>query len=267
MLGWFRWQLAKSRFLDSPGTRPPFPVVHSLHDRRVDEFPPDTASYARLAVLWDDYGAYAKPDYASLLAAAEVRFRQPVESVLDLACGTGLLTRQLAARAERVVGLDVSVDMLEQARARTAAGNVRYLLADFRDCCPGETFDAAVCGGDSLNYVDRPEQLATVFRSVRRALRPGGLFAFDVLGSAAFRLLGRFRTEAEINGLRLEHYRFYDPVTRVCEARLVVADAIERHRRVAIDLSDVLRAAREEGVVLEEHLAARMRDFYLIRMP
>jgi SAM-dependent methyltransferase len=267
MIGWLRWQLAKRRFLDSVGTRPPFPVRHSLHDRRVEDFPPDTAGYARLAPLWDHLAAWFTPDYASFLAAAGARYGQPVASVLDLACGTGLLTRQLAARAERVVGLDASVDMLRQARARDGCGNVRYLLGDFRDCRPGEAFDAAVCGSDSLNYVERPEQLAAVFGSVRRALRPGGLFAFDVFGGSTFLALSRVRTEREVGGQRLEHYRFYDPATRVCEDRLVFADAVEGHRRVALDKGDVLLAAREEGLAVAEHFQYSMRDYYLLRMP
>lgn len=267
MLGWFRWQLAKRRFLDSEFMRPPYPVRNSLHDRCVEDFPPDTAAYARLAPLWEDYYGWCTRDYASLLASAAARYGQPVGSVVDLACGTGLLTRQLAARAERVVGLDASVDMLRQARAHTAAGNVRYLLGDFRDARPGETFDAAVCGSDSLNYVERPEQLAEVFRSVRRALRPGGLFAFDVLGGFAFLALSRVRSEAEVGGQRLEFYRFYDPVARVGEDRLVFADSIEGHRRVAIDKGDVLLAARAEGAAVVEHFQYSLRDYYLLRMP
>jgi SAM-dependent methyltransferase len=267
MLGWIRWQLAKRRFLASVGTQPSFPLRHELCDRRVEDFPPNTAGYARLAALWNDFSACFTPDYASFLIAAGARYGQPVESVLDLACGTGVLARQLAARAKRVVGLDASADMLREARARTPDGSVRFVLGDFCDCQPGETFDAAVCGSDSLNYLERPEQLATVFRSVRRVLRPGGLFAFDALGGAGFLARCGVRTEVELGGQRWEHYRFYDPATRVCEDRLVFADAIEGHRRVAIDKGDVLRAAREEGVSLEEHLRHPGRDFYLVRMP
>src|SRR5256885_7308209 len=50
-------------------------------------------------------------------------YRQPMNAIVDLACGTGLLTRQLAAHADRVVGIDISEAMLRRARAFTAASH------------------------------------------------------------------------------------------------------------------------------------------------
>lgn len=179
----------------------------------------------------------------------------------------GLVTRQLAGRAERVVGVDTSIDMLRQARARTAAANVRYLAGDFRDCRPGGTFDAAVCSSDSLNYVGRPEELAAVFRCVRRNLRPGGLFLFDVVNEVTFLTMSRVRTTVEVGGQKLELYLFYDPEARVSEGRMVFADAVEGHRQVPLDLGDVERAAAEEGVSVGDHFPTALRDFYLVRVP
>lgn len=94
--------------------------------------------------------------------------------VLDLACGTGIVTRELARRHPQatVVGLDASPEMLAVARDRVDAGNVRLVAGRAEDA------DALTTGGFDLvtasylpKYVDR-ERLAAVVRAV---LRPGGV--------------------------------------------------------------------------------------------
>jgi ubiquinone/menaquinone biosynthesis C-methylase UbiE len=74
-----------------------------------------------------------------------------VRSVLDLACGTGLITREVARWAESVVGLDVSEAMVQRAREETTDSRIRYLEGDMRHFTLAEEFDAVVCGSDSLN--------------------------------------------------------------------------------------------------------------------
>src|SRR5262249_36866272 len=152
---------------------------------KVEEFPPDTEEYGRLAAFWDEYGSTFVPAYGRFLAAVAAFHDFPVRRVLDLACGTGLLTRQAAAHADAVTGLDRSEAMLRVARARTGGGKVRYVRGDFRDFSLPETFDAAVCGSDSLNYLHEPGELADVFGCVSRHLAPGGFFIFDVLDHRA----------------------------------------------------------------------------------
>jgi SAM-dependent methyltransferase len=195
--------------------------------------------------------------------------------VLDLACGTGVLTRQLAARAESVVGLDVSEPMLREARSRTDSPRVRYARGDFRDFDLGEPFDAAVCGGDSLNYLGSAGELGDVLRCVRRHLRPGGLFAFDALDHRAFAAGGGRRVIATVGADQFDVYYFYNPAARVGESRAVFPGAVERHRRVPLEEADVRRAASDAGLVVVEHFGERSpfwwwelpfkRDFYVLR--
>jgi SAM-dependent methyltransferase len=269
MLRWFRWQLAKEKLGRQVSLRPPthLHVLHQFHQRRVDEFTPDAKSYGRLAEIWEDYASWFTPDYGSFLSSAEAYYREHLPAVLDLGCGTGIPSRQLATRAKAVVGLDSSEDMILGARTRTAAGHVRYVSGDFRDFHLEGLFDAAVSGNDSLNYVEHPEELVSVFRSVGRHLRPGGLFVFDVLGHAAFELLGRIRTVVEVGRRSFEHYRFYDPVGRVVESRIVVDGTIEGHRRVQIERKDVRRAADASGLKVLEIFGESRREFYVLRVP
>jgi demethylmenaquinone methyltransferase / 2-methoxy-6-polyprenyl-1,4-benzoquinol methylase len=93
----------------------------------------------------------------------------PASRVLDLACGTGDFSRDLAAAGHRPVGVDFSAGML--AAARIGAPLVRADAA----ALPSATgsFDALVCGFALRNFVD----LDVVFRECGRVLRSGGRFA------------------------------------------------------------------------------------------
>ncbi|HWQ13978.1 MAG TPA: class I SAM-dependent methyltransferase [Roseiflexaceae bacterium] len=119
---------------------------------------------------------------------------------LDLACGTGTLAVALAESGWRVVGLDQSAAMLALARAKAeAAGiasSVTFVQGDMRDfnaactmhhgiddsagCMVHAAFDLVTCTYDSLNYLLTEDDLARCFRSVARALAPGGLFVADM---------------------------------------------------------------------------------------
>jgi demethylmenaquinone methyltransferase/2-methoxy-6-polyprenyl-1,4-benzoquinol methylase len=102
----------------------------------------------------------------------------PGSWALDVASGTGLVARQLAARNLRVVGLDQSEAMLRRGVAgvegRSADGRVRFVLGRAERLPFGdETFDA-VTFTYLLRYVDDP---AATITELVRVLRPGGVLA------------------------------------------------------------------------------------------
>jgi YD repeat-containing protein len=198
-----------------------------------------------LAPIWDAFGELIVSDYASLLSAASKYYQHPIDSVLDLACGTGLLTRQIAVSRELVVGLDASPAMLAVARDRTEAKNVQYAAGDFRSFRLQRTFDAAICGSESLNYVETPKELEAVFRCVQDHLCHGGLFFFDVLDEQDLLALNRWNLVGFTGGSTFKIVHFYEPESRVDECRCVIGECIERHRRMPIEVADVLLAAQE----------------------
>lgn len=91
--------------------------------------------------------------------------------MLDVACGTGRLGARFSAFD--VVGVDRSPGMLSKAKKRGLTVK-RSSIESFR--VPG-AFDLATCTFDSLNHL---KKLSGVFRSVSRALKPGGYFLFDI---------------------------------------------------------------------------------------
>lgn len=102
--------------------------------------------------------------------------------VLDLACGTGSLTLELARRGYDMIGADMSPDMLEIAKekAEEEKQSILYLMQDMREFELYGTVDSIVCTCDSLNYILEEEELLQVFRLAENYLDPGGLFVFDM---------------------------------------------------------------------------------------
>ena len=102
---------------------------------------------------------------------------------LDLACGTGSLTWELAARGYEMIGVDRSPEMLAEAAAkgREDVETPPIFLCQSMDRLDlYGTIDACVCCLDSVNYVTDPRQLKKAFARVWLFLMPGGLFLFDI---------------------------------------------------------------------------------------
>lgn len=126
-------------------------------------------------------------DYAGWADWLEGRFRSgaiPVKLVLDLACGTGSLSLELARRGYEVVGVDLSPDMLVEATEKVEAlpEEQRPLFLCQSMACLDlyGTVDACVCCLDSINYVTDAATLREAFRRVYAFLMPGGRFIFDI---------------------------------------------------------------------------------------
>ena len=102
--------------------------------------------------------------------------------MLDLACGTGSLTRLLAERGYDMIGADASPEMLMQAMQNTIDCDPRPLLINQRmeELDLYGNVDACLCCLDSVNYVTDPGDLAEAFRRVHLFLTPDGLFVFDI---------------------------------------------------------------------------------------
>lgn len=113
---------------------------------------------------------------------------QPGEQVLDVACGTGLVSfriRDSIGEDGTVVGTDISGEMIEMARrvaAERRIGNIRFERCDAEDLkLDCEPFDAAVCAL-GLMYVPNPVKAV---EEMRRLLKPGGRIGAAIWGARA----------------------------------------------------------------------------------
>lgn len=104
------------------------------------------------------------------------------ETALDLACGTGSMSVLLAERGLRVLGADISEEMLTVAQQKAAElDNPPYFIRQpMQRLRLPEPVDLVVCLLDSLNYLDESNECPTVFARVYKALMPGGVFLFDI---------------------------------------------------------------------------------------
>ena len=104
------------------------------------------------------------------------RLRVPPDAtLLDLCCGTGALTRDMASKVPqgRVVGIDFTPQMLEIARSRTTKGHVRYVEGDVLSLpFPDASFDGAAMAFSMRNVVD----IGACLREIARVLKPGAVF-------------------------------------------------------------------------------------------
>lgn len=142
------------------------------------------SSYDALASSYD--GLMADGSYLKRADWLERLFRKsaiPVHTVLDLACGTGTIACLLAARGYQVTATDGSEEMLTQAMGKAAALDGQpplFLHQSMPRLRLIEPVDAVVSTLDSLNYLTREKDIRETFRRVRRCLKPGGQFIFDV---------------------------------------------------------------------------------------
>jgi SAM-dependent methyltransferase len=123
------------------------------------------------------YGFHAEACAPGILALLEpVRARGGL--VLELGCGSGLLTRELISAGHRVIATDASPAMLDLARGYvTGADDIRRLTLPDDPLPPT---DAVVSVGHVLSYLPSEQAIAAALIAIARALRPGGLFAIDL---------------------------------------------------------------------------------------
>jgi SAM-dependent methyltransferase len=123
------------------------------------------------------YGFHAEACAPGILTLLEpIRERHGL--VLEIGCGSGLLTEKLVAAGHRVVATDASPAMLRLARD-TAPGAEEILRLTLPDD-PVPEADAVVGIGHALNYLPDADAINRALRSVTRALLPGGVLAIDV---------------------------------------------------------------------------------------
>jgi ubiquinone/menaquinone biosynthesis C-methylase UbiE len=139
----------------------------------------DESTQRRMADVLETRGADAQQREMRRAFLAEIEFPSNAE-LLEVGCGTGVLTRVLAGidEVKSVVGVDLAPSLLDRARELAAeAPNARFEVADARDLPFADaSFDVAIFDS-TLSHVPSPER---ALAEAARVLRPGGLLAaFD----------------------------------------------------------------------------------------
>ena len=129
--------------------------------------------------LTDDVQYAARAAYLrQLLASMGMRGG----TLLDLACGTGSMTVEMAGYGYEMIGVDASAEMLcaAQQKAMQRGFNILFLCQPMQQLDLYGTVRGTICTLDSLNHLTDPNDLRETIRRVALFTEPGGVFIFDV---------------------------------------------------------------------------------------
>ncbi len=145
--------------------------------------------YEALAGIYDhvmshvDYLSWA--DFAMEILTAHgmpPAFEEPPPYLLECGCGTGTVASLLASNGCIVDAFDRSPAMIEVAKskARSSVTSPKFWVDDLLSLELEDRYDAVICLYDSVNYLTETSEISDFFKRVHRALRPNGLFLFDI---------------------------------------------------------------------------------------
>jgi SAM-dependent methyltransferase len=172
--------------------------------------------------------------------------------VLDVPCGAGRLSIELAARGCLVTGVDISDEFLNAARngARERDLRIEWRQSDMRELPWRSEFGAAYCAGSSFGFLG-DEGDSAFLEAVSLTLRPGGRFFADF--KAAESMLGNFREshEMRVGDIEFRARNRYDPTTGTMESDYTISrgEVVENKRAVhrIYSCAEILKMLRNAG--------------------
>ena len=189
-----------------------------VYDELMDNVPYEQWS-RRLQDLIEKYGV-SKPERDAQDTLASER-----NLVLDMGCGTGILTEMMYRKGYDMIGVDFSEDMLNIAMEKKAKSgdNILYLCQDMRELELYSTVGTVYSVCDSLNYILDEEELAEVFKLVNNYLYPGGVFIFDFNTTYKYReVIGDATIAENRENCSFIWENYYDPEKEINEYDLTV---------------------------------------------
>ena len=139
-------------------------------------------AYSSFAEVYDTFmDNVPYEEWAEYLAAILREYGIEDGLVLDLGCGTGSMTKKMAAKGYDMIGVDNSGEMLEIAmeKKEKSGWDILYLMQDMREFELYGTVRGVISACDSVNYITDEKELEQVFRLVNNYLDPKGIFIFD----------------------------------------------------------------------------------------
>lgn len=216
-------------------------------------------AYESLSAAYD--GLTTDIDYEGILNFLEAILlaegKKP-ETVLDLACGTGSMSLLLACRGYRVLGADISEEMLTVAAQKTAQlrENAPYFIRQpMQKLRLPQPVDTVFCLLDSLNYVTDPEDCKKTFQRVYAALKSGGSFLFDINTPEKLRALnGQIFLDENEDSYCVWRVEF-DEEERICYYGIDLFQrkgklwqrSFEQHREYAYEPEELIAWLQEAG--------------------
>ncbi len=176
----------------------------------------DSAPYTAFARVYDstmEDVPYIK--WASYIHQALTRYGIESNSrIADFASGTGIIHYHLASIYPRLIGIDLSHDMLKGCANKLPLGSIQADICELP--LADASIDAALCIHDSLNYLMNEDALSRHFYEASRVIRPGGLYIFDI--STEYNVIQHYHSQTfqeTHEGVQVLWSNHYDFQTRV----------------------------------------------------
>ena len=138
------------------------------------------ATYETFAKIYDE--VMDENLYLDWLKFTCRHLKKNQQELLELACGTGILSVELANLGFNVTGLDLSEDMIKLANKRTSSDDqgLQFVTGDMLNLTEKNKYDAVTCYSDSICYMSDEKLVGQVFKGVYESLKESGTFIFDV---------------------------------------------------------------------------------------
>lgn len=185
--------------------------------------------------------------------------------LLDLACGTGSLSEEMARLGYDVIGTDASEEMLSCAMDKKFDSGlpIQYLCQDMTKLDMFGTIDVTLCALDSLNHLGSLEDIRKTFDRVSLFCEPGGLFIFDMNMPCKHRNILADNTYVyDLDDVYCVWQNSFDPHSHDCRVDISL-DIFEKNEKglyaryadelseIAFDREIIEKAVTDSGMILE----------------
>ncbi|MCP4605336.1 MAG: class I SAM-dependent methyltransferase [Proteobacteria bacterium] len=208
--------------------------------------------------FWSDFGPVmfnqarleaTAVEVEQIIALADL---QTGAHLLDLPCGIGRCTLELARRGMEVTAVDLTESYLNEGkeRARIEELGIEFLRADMRDFRRESTFDAAMNLFTSFGYFEDRADDQRVLDNFHHSLRPGGVLVMEMFGKeiAARAFAERVWFEEPDGTILLEERKLKDGWSRIENRWILVKNGVQKEHRFELRIY----GAAELGMMLEQ---------------
>jgi SAM-dependent methyltransferase len=180
-------------------------------------------------------------------------------SILDLACGPGRHSLELARRGFQVTGVDRTREYLAEARRRANLEDleIEYVREDMRRFVRPDTYEGVLSMFTSFGYFELPKDNQQVLFNVFRSLKEGGVFFIDIVGREIIARIFQSRDWQEVEGtLLLEDRHVEQNWTIMRNRRILIKDNERREFTIShwlysgAELASLLTSCGFEHVAL-----------------